>query len=62
MSWDKKNWRKKPRVQMPAYSNLDDLVSVEHSLEALPPLVFAGEVRNLREQLAKVGRSCSCSG
>ena len=56
MSWDKKNWRKKPRVQMPAYSNLDDLVSVEHSLEALPPLVFAGEVRNLREQLAKVGK------
>ena len=56
MNWDKKNWRKKPRVQMPAYSNLDDLVSVEHSLEALPPLVFAGEVRNLREQLAKVGK------
>ncbi len=56
MSWDKKNWRKKPRVQMPAYGNIDELVSVEKSLEALPPLVFAGEVRNLREQLAKVGR------
>ena len=56
MSWDKKNWRKKPRVQMPAYGNIDELVSVENSLEALPPLVFAGEVRNLREQLAKVGR------
>ena len=56
MSWDKKNWRKKPRVQMPAYGNIDELVSVENRLEALPPLVFAGEVRNLREQLAKVGR------
>ena len=56
MSWDRKNWRTKPRVQMPAYSDLDELVSVENSLEALPPLVFAGEVRNLREQLAKVGR------
>ena len=56
MNWDRKNWRTKPRVQMPAYSDLDELVSVENSLEALPPLVFAGEVRNLREQLAKVGR------
>ena len=56
MSWDRKNWRTKPRVQMPAYSDLDELVSVENSLEALPPLVFAGEVRNLREQLAKVGK------
>ena len=55
MGWDKKNWREKPRVQMPTYGNLDDLASVESSLEALPPLVFAGEVRNLREQLAKVG-------
>ena len=55
MDWDKKSWRGKPRVQMPTYGNLDELASVESSLEALPPLVFAGEVRNLREQLAKVG-------
>ena len=55
MDWDKKGWRGKPRVQMPTYGNLDELASVEGSLEALPPLVFAGEVRNLREQLAKVG-------
>ena len=55
MDWDKKGWRGKPRVQMPTYGNLEELASVESSLEALPPLVFAGEVRNLREQLAKVG-------
>ena len=55
MDWDKKGWRGKPRVQMPTYGNLDELASIESSLEALPPLVFAGEVRNLREQLAKVG-------
>ena len=55
MDWNKKGWRGKPRVQMPTYGNLDDLASVESSLEALPPLVFAGEVRNLRGQLAKVG-------
>jgi 3-deoxy-7-phosphoheptulonate synthase len=56
MGWDKKNWRDKPRVQMPTYGNLNALTFVESSLEALPPLVFAGEVRNLKEQLAKVGR------
>ncbi len=55
MGWDKKDWRGKPRVQMPTYGNLDEVASVESSLEALPPLVFAGEVRNLKEQLAKVG-------
>ncbi len=55
MGWDKKGWREKPRVQMPNYGNLDELASVESSLEALPPLVFAGEVRNLRKQLAKIG-------
>ena len=55
MGWNKKDWREKPRVQMPTYGNLDELASVENSLEALPPLVFAGEVRNLKEQLAKVG-------
>ena len=44
MSWNKTDWRKKPRVQMPDYGNLEELASVENSLEALPPLVFAGEV------------------
>ena len=48
MDWDKKGWRGKPRVQMHTYGNLNELASVESSLEALPPLVFAGEVRNLR--------------
>ena len=53
MNWDKKGWREKPRVKMPTYGNLDELASVESSLEALPPLVFAGEVRNLRNSLLK---------
>jgi 3-deoxy-7-phosphoheptulonate synthase len=55
MSWDKKSWREKPRVQMPDYGNIKELASVENSLEALPPLVFAGEVRSLREHLSAVG-------
>jgi len=55
MRWDKTNWREKPRVQMPVYSDTKELASVENSLEALPPLVFAGEVRSLKEHLAAVG-------
>ena len=55
MNWDKRSWREKPRVQMPAYSDIKELVSVENSLEALPPLVFAGEVRSLKEHLSAVG-------
>ena len=56
MSWNKTDWRKKPRVQMPDYSNIKELASVENSLEALPPLVFAGEVRSLKEHLSAVGK------
>ena len=55
MSWDKRSWREKPRVQMPDYGDIKELASVENSLEALPPLVFAGEVRSLREHLSAVG-------
>ena len=55
MSWDKRSWREKPRVQMPDYGDIKELASVENSLEALPPLVFAGEVRSLKDDLAKCG-------
>ena len=50
--WEKSNWRSKPRVQMPDYTNQDILNSVEKQLSSYPPLVFAGEARNLKEKLA----------
>ena len=50
--WEKSNWRSKPRVQMPDYTNQDVLKSVEKQLSSYPPLVFAGEARNLKEKLA----------
>ena len=50
--WEKSNWRSKPRVQMPDYKNQDVLNSVEKQLSSYPPLVFAGEARNLKEKLA----------
>ena len=52
--WDKSSWRIKKRHQMPEYKDLEELNKVESSLKGLPPLVFAGEVRNLKKDLAKV--------
>ena len=46
--WDKSSWRIKKRHQMPDYNDKEKLKLVENSLKNLPPLVFAGEVRNLK--------------
>ncbi|MDG1117141.1 MAG: 3-deoxy-7-phosphoheptulonate synthase class II [Flavimaricola sp.] len=54
--WHKSDWRAKPRIQMPEYTDLDKLTAVENRLSSYPPLVFAGEARRLKTQLAKVSR------
>ncbi|MEN8838266.1 MAG: 3-deoxy-7-phosphoheptulonate synthase, partial [Celeribacter marinus] len=54
--WSKSTWRNKPRVQMPEYTDQDALNSVESQLAKYPPLVFAGEVRSLKKELAKASR------
>ena len=54
--WTKSDWRKKPRVQMPDYADAAALQSVEAQLSKYPPLVFAGEARRLKDQLAAAGR------
>ncbi len=50
--WSKSDWRSKPRVQMPDYSDKAALAEVEARLAKYPPLVFAGEVRRLKSALA----------
>ena len=55
-TWTKSDWRSKPRVQMPDYTDAAALAAVESRLAQYPPLVFAGEVRRLKDQLAKAGR------
>jgi 3-deoxy-7-phosphoheptulonate synthase len=50
--WSKSDWRAKPRVQMPDYPDAGALRSVEAQLAKYPPLVFAGEARKLKRQLA----------
>ena len=54
--WKKSDWRNKPRVQMPDYTDAAALAAVEEKLSSYPPLVFAGEARRLREHLAAVSR------
>lgn len=54
--WKKSDWRNKPRVQMPDYTDAAALGLVEGKLSSYPPLVFAGEARRLKAHLGKVSR------
>jgi len=53
-AWAKSDWRNKPRVQMPTYKDQAALKAVEDRLASYPVLVFAGEARKLRRELADV--------
>src|SRR6202142_220120 len=52
--WSPDSWRSKPRLQMPDYPDPKALTDVETQLSTFPPLVFAGEARNLKRALAQV--------
>ena len=54
--WQKTNWRTKPRIQMPDYTDTGALNAVEAQLAQYPPLVFAGEARRLKEHLGAAAR------
>jgi len=54
--WSKNSWRDKPRIQMPDYPDATALDAVEQQLSVYPPLVFAGEARRLKADLAKASR------
>ena len=53
-TWTPDSWRSKPIVQVPDYPDQEALKKAEGRLASYPPLVFAGEARKLRVQLAKV--------
>ena len=53
--WTKSDWRAKARVQMPDYPDQSALNAAEAQLAKYPPLVFAGEARTLKKQLALAG-------
>ena len=52
--WTPDSWRKKPVLQVPDYPDAKALTDVEAQLATFPPLVFAGEARNLKKSLARV--------
>src|SRR6478609_9786660 len=52
--WSPDSWRKKPILQVPDYPDARALADVEKLLATFPPLVFAGEARALKAQLARV--------
>ena len=55
MTWTPSSWRAKPAKHIPEdYPDVAALADVETRLKAFPPLVFAGEVRKLKQQLASV--------
>ena len=53
-SWSPQSWREKPAQQLPAYRDESALQDVEAQLANFPPLVFAGEARELMSKLADV--------
>ncbi len=54
--WQKSDWRNKPRIQMPDYTDQAALNAAEAQLSKYPPLVFAGEARRLKDELGKASR------
>ena len=55
-TWSPSSWREKPILQQPTYPDKAKLESVLNELKHYPPLVFAGEARSLKEQLANVAQ------
>lgn len=52
-NWTPDSWRSKKAWQQPTYPDQGALRESEERLAKLPPLVFAGEARNLKKALAK---------
>src|SRR5579863_1216379 len=55
-AWTPDGWRSRPVLQMPQYPDAKALADVEAQLATFPPLVFAGEARNLKKALGRVAR------
>ncbi|MBP9049929.1 MAG: 3-deoxy-7-phosphoheptulonate synthase class II [Alphaproteobacteria bacterium] len=51
-AWSPESWRSKPVKQLPSYNDAPELSAAEEELGRMPPLVFAGETRALKAQLA----------
>jgi len=54
--WNKTNWHNLTALQQPNWPDKDKLNEILQTISTLPPLVFAGEIRDLKENLAKASR------
>ena len=54
--WNKSSWHNHTALQQPNWPDKDKLQEVLQTISSLPPLVFAGEIRDLKAQLAKASR------
>jgi 3-deoxy-7-phosphoheptulonate synthase len=52
--WTPASWRDRPAAQQPRWPDEAALEQALKTLSTLPPLVFAGEARNLTAQLGQV--------
>lgn len=53
-TWTPQSWRSHPVKQVPTYPDSKRVEEVEADLRRYPPLVFAGEARELKAELASV--------
>ena len=53
-NWKINSWRKYPVKHIPEYQDKKELDQVLNKIKTFPPLVFAGETRHLKQQLAEV--------
>jgi 3-deoxy-7-phosphoheptulonate synthase len=56
MNWTPQSWTAHEAQQLPEYPDAAALASATSTLGSFPPLVFAGEARNLTTDLARVAR------
>jgi len=54
LEWSPSSWRERPAAQQPRWPDDGALERVLKQMASLPPLVFAGEARDLRAELAEV--------
>ena len=52
--WTPESWRRHEARQLPTYPDAAALTAAEDELRHYPPLVFAGEARELKRDLAEV--------
>ena len=51
-NWKVNSWRNYPVKHIPDYPDKKELDAVLNKIKNFPPLVFAGETRHLKDQLA----------